>query len=177
MINCYQFQDMNMLEHGQIVNRYFYDLVNLLENKHTNYEWCIPDKTIVLLRSIWNDSDKLSNKIIDDYQIYHDCGKYVSLYFDELGRKHFPNHTKNSAKVWVDNGGDHIVEYLILNDMYFHITKLNESKRILYWELLLLTAWAEIHANSTMFGGINSISFKIKKKHLIKVTKKLYEYD
>jgi hypothetical protein len=38
---------------------------------------------------------------------------------------------------------------------------------------LYLTAWAEIIANSSMFGGAESTSFKIKKKCLISAGKKL----
>ena len=38
---------------------------------------------------------------------------------------------------------------------------------------LYLTAWSEILANSTMFGGKESDSFKIKRKKLIQAGKKL----
>ena len=38
---------------------------------------------------------------------------------------------------------------------------------------LLLMAYAEIHANASMFGGIDSTSFKIKKKQLGKCYNKI----
>jgi len=39
---------------------------------------------------------------------------------------------------------------------------------------LYFTAWAELEANASMFGGHDSDSYKIKKKRLIKAGKKLY---
>lgn len=41
-----------------------------------------------------------------------------------------------------------------------------------YAPTLYFTAWAEIMANSKMFGGFDSTSFKIKKKALISAAKK-----
>lgn len=41
-----------------------------------------------------------------------------------------------------------------------------------YAATLYFTAWAEIIANSQMFGGFDSTSFKIKKKALIQAGKK-----
>lgn len=38
---------------------------------------------------------------------------------------------------------------------------------------LLLTSLAEIHANASMFGGIESTSFKIKYKHIAKRGKQI----
>jgi hypothetical protein len=32
---------------------------------------------------------------------------------------------------------------------------------------LWVAGWAEIHANAAMFGGFESTSFKIKRKHLL----------
>jgi len=62
----------------------------------------------------------------------------------------------------------------MLNDMKFH-TGFNEPE-FYSSELapsLYLTAWAELEANSSMFGGHESTSYKIKKKRLIQQGKKL----
>ena len=63
----------------------------------------------------------------------------------------------------------------MLHDMDFHIKRGDDL--VDTWELdiaisLYLAAWAEIYANSQMFGGINSESFKIKRKRLIQAGKK-----
>jgi hypothetical protein len=39
---------------------------------------------------------------------------------------------------------------------------------------LYMTAWSEIISNSKMFGGMDSTSYKIKRKALISSAKKLY---
>lgn len=61
------------------------------------------------------------------------------------------------------------------HDMDFHIFKGGDFEKV--WEnpfasTLYVTSWAEIIANSHMFGGFDNISFKIKKKKLIKAGKK-----
>jgi len=172
MVDCYQFEGVNMLEHGQMVHLYYLDLLKVLSNEECIYKWDIPENTLLLLKEV-RESVNLPIKMIKDYHVYHDCGKYKSLYYDEDGKKHFPDHAKNSAETWKHNKGNSIVEHLILNDMYFHITKPNNVEKFDFWEILLLTAWSEIHANAIMFGGVESTSFKIKKKHLIKITNRL----
>lgn len=60
--------------------------------------------------------------------------------------------------------------------MEFHTVKGDDIIRL--WEhplssTLYITAWAEILANCKMFGGVDSTSFKIKKKKLIQCGKKI----
>lgn len=110
---------------------------------------------------------------MEKYQVYHDCGKPLCLTYDEFGKKHFYNHSTFSynqfLKVFPE---DNICANLIKNDLEFHTNK----DLSFLWSLenahsLYLTAWAEIYANSEMFGGVESDSFKIKRKKLIKAGK------
>jgi hypothetical protein len=174
MLDCYQFKDMNMLEHGQMVHEYFIDLHGLLANRPTKFQWDIPEETQNQLASMFKDVLLIPQ--VKDYHLFHDNAKFESKYIDEDGKQHFPDHALNSYNRWLSCGGDGITAYLILNDMYYHITKPNCVTLITYGATLLWTAWAEVHANAEMFGGVESTSFKIKKKHLIKVTKKV-KYD
>lgn len=89
---------------------------------------------------------------------------------------HFPEHATISANVWDRLYPDEkIIQELIRKDMTFHLAKADEFDII--WNdplapTLYVTAWAEILANCTMFGGQDSTSFKIKKKKLIQAGKK-----
>lgn len=109
------------------------------------------------------------------YHEFHDCGKPACLIIDAEGKRHYPNHAEWSkqqyVEIFVSNG---TVPELIGMDMDFH-TKSGEDL-IDLWKsplapTLYFTAWAEIIANSSMFGGQDSTSFKIKKKRLIKAAK------
>lgn len=171
MVNCYQFETVNMLDHGNMVHEYYKDLYNLIISGNSKYTWDIPDGCLDKLKT--TIPDLLLIPDVKNYHVYHDCGKHISKFIDEEGRQHFPNHAMNSYTRWMECGGDGITGYLILNDMYFHTTETKCLTRINYYGTLLLTAWAEVHANSTMFGGIDSVSFKIKRKKLVKATNKL----
>lgn len=62
---------------------------------------------------------------------------------------------------------------LIAKDMLCHTTKAADAGALLQdqdFPTLMLTAWAELHANaSLLFGGYESDSFKIKRKALSKL--------
>jgi hypothetical protein len=114
----------------------------------------------------------IGDEIIEAYQIYHDCGK--PLCADSSGR--FPNHSQLSSQQWLAlYPEDRIVAELMSLDMEFH-TRRGEDIRELWGNplapILYLTAWAEIYANAEMFGGVESESFKIKRKRLIQAGKK-----
>lgn len=109
--------------------------------------------------------------IIEDYNILHDCGKPYCLEVDSEGRRHFPNHAEVSKATYLSlPDANPIVGNLIGWDMVLHtatadeITVMNLSKKDAF--TLLVTAFAEIHSNATMFGGIESVSFKSKWKKL-----------
>lgn len=125
--------------------------------------------------------EKLKDKILPDsivlrYQEFHDCGKPFCLYFDEEGKKHFPDHANVSYNIWKQLFPEEIeIQELIKHDMDFHTLKGEGLESLWKNELaptLYFTAWAEIIANSKMFGGFDSTSFKIKKKKLIQAGKK-----
>jgi CRISPR/Cas system-associated endonuclease Cas3-HD len=116
---------------------------------------------------------------MESYLVYHDCGKHISQYIDENGRRHFPNHAYHSSIIYNKYFDNSIAEDLILKDLNFHTFSSNEFENWIANESinnissLFLSALAEILANSTMFGGIESTSFKIKRKKLIQFSKKL----
>lgn len=170
MKNCYQFKDINMLDHGNMVHDYYSDLLG--EQK---YEWDF-GKVSDLIDQLLKNAPEPS--LLKDYHVYHDCGKPRCRVVDEQGKQHFPNHAQVSHDVWLEVGGDSETAWYILHDMDFHILKNDEIVSLLEDPRaigLLLTAWAEVHANAQMFGGIDSTSFKIKRKHLEKQTKHLVQ--
>lgn len=166
---CEQTKGMSVLEHGQLVNKYFKDLMNYMKSgKSLELSWRLPD---------WIDQygHEILNNLLDDgimsrYQIYHDCGKpYVKCYDDD-GRVHFPDHANASANTWKRLfPDDNVVIELIRKDMDVHLIKsegLEEFCKSHYAVSLLITGLCEIHANASMFGGIESTSFKIKWKQI-----------
>ena len=62
--------------------------------------------------------------------------------------------------------------HTLKSEELLHWLKENQDRKMFLCSLYL-TAWAEIIANSTMFGGFESTSFKIKRKSLISAGKKL----
>src|SRR3546814_11232276 len=83
----------------------------------------------------------------------------------------FPDHAAISEAAWLAAGGDPEIGDLIGMDMDVHLLKGDDvesfSKRP-QARALLITALSEVHANASMFGGIESTRFKIKWKHLDK---------
>lgn len=114
--------------------------------------------------------------MIELYQIYHDCGKPYCLQIDEEGRRHFPNHATISYLTWLRHSDNKQIVNLIWMDMDMHLLKSDNVEpfaRRAEAATLLLTSLAEIHANASMFGGIESTSFKIKYKHIAKRGKQI----
>ena len=170
MKNCFQFQNMNMIDHGNMVHQYYSDLIG-----SRNYEWDF-GKVGQMVDDLIPSA--FSKEYMKNYQVYHDCGKPHCRTVDEQGKQHFPNHAQVSYNVWLQAGGDPETAWFILHDMDFHTLKGDDLNDILSDPRsisLLLTAWAEIHANAQMFGGIDSTSFKIKRKHLEKQTKLVHQ--
>jgi hypothetical protein len=173
MLTCYQFKDMNVLQHGQDVNRWYNDLIGAQSLDWRKPEWL--DKALAATANI-------DPEIIRLYQIYHDCGKPFCRIVDEDGKQHFPNHAEVSYQTWLkhSDGSDmslHIAR-LIRKDMDCHTAKGEESIKAFIEDkdahILLLTGLCELHSNAQMFGGIESTSFKIKFKQLDKIGRKLY---
>ena len=177
MKNCFQTSNINMLEHGLMVNRYYNKLLKgspeLLEHFSGS------EKDLNLLLSFQHDEILMRH-----YHIYHDCGKSFSQIIDQSGKKHYPDHANKSCEIHNIYFDCFIANELIKYDMIFHTLK---SENLSAWLLenkykkyliasLYLTAWAEIFANSSMFGGEQSDSFKIKRKKLNSVFKKIKIY-
>ena len=167
MSACCQTPGQTILQHGEAVSARFKDLIG-----ERRLEWRLPD---------WFDLDLLlplcpSAEIMEQYHVYHDCGKPFCRTVDEEGRQHFPDHARISASIWRVHGGDPFIATLIEHDMDMHTLKPSEADAYPHLHLapaLLLTALAELHANASMFGGIESTSFKIKFKALNKVGNRL----
>ena len=166
MSSCCQTPGQTILQHGVAVADRFKDLVG-----ERRLEWRLPD---------WFDLDLLnlcpSAEVMEQYHIYHDCGKPFCRTVDEEGRQHFPDHARISASIWRVYGGDPFIATLIEHDMDMHTLKAAEAADYKHLDLapaLLLTALAELHANAAMFGGLESTSFKIKWKNLNKLGKVL----
>jgi len=169
MSSCCQTPGQTILQHGEAVSDRFKDLIG-----ERRLEWRLPD---------WFDLDYLlplcpSLEVMEQYHIYHDCGKPFCRTVDAEGRQHFPDHARISASIWRVNGGDQVIARLIEHDMDMHTLKPSETDEYKHLDLvpaLLLTALSELHANASMFGGLESTSFKIKWKALNKVGRNLIQ--
>lgn len=168
MNSCEQTKGMTVFQHGAMVASYYEDLLDHLENgEPLAFDWRLPE---------WTSRPEVlealpSRDVMHRYHVFHDCGKPFCLEIDAEGRRHFPDHAAVSKRVWLEAGGDQEVGELIGMDMDAHLLKadgLAEFASRPQARALLLTALAEIHANASMFGGIESTSFKIKYKHLDK---------
>jgi len=168
MKNCEQAPGLSVLQHGYDVLEFYTDIYNhLIRGEQLQKQWKLPN-WIDHFRN--NKSILLDKSITNEYQIYHDCGKPYVLTIDDNGNRHFENHAEKSYHVWLEEmDGNLDVAELIKRDMDIHILKNDDVKSFCeskYAATLLLTGLSEIHANSKMFGGFDSLSFKIKWKHL-----------
>lgn len=184
MLSCYQFEDMNVLQHGQSIHEWFCDLYDhAVHGKPLKLEWRLPGwlaDAQPLIKEHLLDLD-----ILRLYQIYHDCGKPLCRTVDENGRQHFPNHAPISRERWLEcsDGSPEALQIaeLIGMDMDIHLLKsegLDEFANRKEALSLLLTGLCEIHSNARMFGGpigMESTGFKIKWKHIDKMGKRIIE--
>lgn len=111
---------------------------------------------------------------IEHYHINHDMSKPYIVEMDDQGRMHYPNHSIQSAQMYREKFGPGIIPDLIERDMLFHTLRGNELIELWKYEHathLYITAWAELFANAALFGGIESDSFKIKRKRLLSALK------
>ena len=166
MKNCEQTKGMSVLQHGESVRDYLFDLINHLRSgTPLKYDWRLPDW-------VFENKDLILSSLPDDetlelYTTYHDCGKPFTLQIDDEGKRHFPNHAQVSYNIFNEVFDNPVAAQLILHDMDIHLLKADGVKDFSqnpYAITLLLTGLAEIHSNCQMFGGINSTSFKIKWK-------------
>ncbi len=111
------------------------------------------------------------------YCLYHDCGKPYCRTIDKNDNTHFPNHELVSYKKWTESDDSKFIGELILYDMMLHRSTIKELDIMfnnishVQWCILILSALSEVHSNAVMFGGIESLSFKIKLKKILKNVK------
>lgn len=170
MKECQQAPNLNMLQHGQLVHEEYKKLMTALSNE---------DIECKELQQLYERIGKMLPPpvVLEKYHVYHDCGKHICLTIIEDGKRQFPNHAGVSAKqfatIFPDDG---FSKQLIAMDMNFHIHKGDDLFLTCQHPLapiLYFTAWAEINANASMFGGKESESYKIKRSRLIQAGKKL----
>jgi hypothetical protein len=168
MSQCEQTKGQSVLEHGQSVKRYLFDLINhLRSNTSLQYEWKLPDWVLenkdLLLLSLPDD------ETLELYTVFHDCGKPFCLEIDSEGKRHFPNHAQSSHQYFNSVFNNPVASQLILHDMDIHLLKSDgvsefcQNPNVI---TLLLTGLSELHSNAQMFGGLDSTSFKIKWKSI-----------
>lgn len=165
MNSTFQFQNQTILQHGQSVHEHFKKILEALESK--NYETYTFPKNLV---DRWPQIKKKLYHIdvLQQYHIYHDCGKPYCCTIDWLGKRHFPNHSQVSYETYSKVFSDDIVAKLIKHDMIFHSGSMEQidsfinqnDKRFLF--SLWMTSLAEIYSNSAMFAADNQDSFKKK---------------
>ena len=177
MHKCPQTKNQSTLEHGFSVKNYLFDLINHLENgSKLKYDWSLPDwvyenKNLII-------SSLPSKKTLKLYTIFHDCGKWKCLKLDDDGKSHFPNHAEESYKVFSELFSDEVAANLIRKDMDIHLLKSDKTEEFSKDPLaitLLLTGLSEIHSNSSLFGGKDSTSFKIKFKSITQRGKQIFK--
>lgn len=182
MQNCPQTDSQSVYEHGLSVQYHTRKLIELLSDQNIDHHYKLPDWFTLFNKEIINKLLPIS--IIDQYTLFHDCGKPFCLVYDEVGKRHFPNHAEVSSQTWLDAGGDPQIGKLIKMDMMIHTMKsvdINSFVILPEAITLLIVGLAEIHANAELFGGIEFTSFKIKWKHISKcgklICQKLFRRD
>jgi hypothetical protein len=185
MQSCEQTTGQSILDHGLSVWEQLQAIIKGDSPDTAQPQWLTTYKDQIL-------SSLHPSHILEQYTIFHDCGKPACLTFGEDGKRHFPDHARVSAETYAatfGKEGDHgIIGELISRDMLFHtgtfeeIIGLNLSKSTLC--TLMLTALAEIHSNAKTFypdEGIRSTWFKIKFKRLEKlgnrICKRLFDHS
>jgi hypothetical protein len=184
MRNCHQTAGQSVLAHGESVCDHFFSLLDHLKG------------TVDLAGEVWRLPDWLDTyraKLLDNlhpegrlrlYTTYHDCGKPYCRQIDKVtGEQRFPDHAKVSRYIWACVGGNDIVGHLIGEDMVIHLASAEDIdfKVQNEWSCedsvtLLLAALAEIHSNAKMFGGVGSISFKMKFKQVEKRGRRICKF-
>lgn len=177
MKSCEQAPGLTIYDHGLAVANRYRDLYNILGLYAVpgSYEWHIHDDELLTLCELRKLA--LTPQQARIYHIFHDCGKPSTLVIDEQGRRRFPGHAEASAKLFAEAApDDQVSARLIGKDMLCHTTKAMSCDVLIKdpdFPTLMLTAWAELHANaSVLFGGFESDSFKIKRKGLSKLLKR-----
>jgi len=174
MTYCEQAPGYSIYKHGTDVADRYADLWATLKG-NGRMEWSFKPDILEKLKSIQEKA--IRPDAAHDYHVFHDCGKPYCLQVDEDGRRHFPGHAQISSSTWASlYPEDHTTIELMRLDMWCHTAKAEDREHIAKHPLgptLILTAYAELHANAAvLFGGFDTDSFKIKRKCLDKIASK-----
>ena len=170
MQSCLQTKGLTVLDHGMAVEKTLFDVLTpILNGEETGTEIPLPKWFIENKRKIL--SSLPSEYTLRKYTRFHDIGKPWCMVTDENGKVHFPNHSEESYKRYLEIFPDETeVAELIRHDLDIHTLKSCELEQFMKLNKNHLThlvvGLAEILANALMFGGFQSDSFKIKFKHL-----------
>lgn len=179
MQQCPQTDSQSVYQHGVSVKEHAFSLIQMLQSGEIKNGWILPNwfsqyRQQILARLLPLD-------IIEEYTIYHDCSKPYCIQYDNEGKKHFLNHSELSYQKWIEVGGNEDAAILMKMDMDIHLLKdknIDEFCQRIQAITLLIVGLAEIHSNAQMFGGLDSVSFKIKYKQINKrgaaICKKLF---
>lgn len=173
MMGCDQAPGFTVYDHGLAVANRYRALWDHLGGLKTAYEWHIPEEALPTLQAL--KAEALSPKEARLYHVFHDCGKPSTLQVID-GVRRFPGHAEESARLFAEAcPEEERTARLIAKDMLCHTTKPAQAAELVRdpdFPTLMLTAWAELHANaSVLFGGFEADSFKIKRKALMKLGK------
>ena len=175
MSACEQSKSQSVLQHGESVKKYLFDLLDHLRTgKELEYSWRLPDWVYTYKELLL--SNIVSNDILEMYTVYHDIGKPFCLVIDDVGKRHFPNHAQVSYDVFNSVFSCHMAADLILHDMDIHLLKSDGIEDFCKHPnaiTSLIVGISELHSNAHMFGGIETDSFKIKLKSITKNGKKI----
>lgn len=161
-----QMVGLSVLAHGEMVEARYLELVShIRDGVPLISEWRMPDwiyDPIILKRL-------LPDEMVRTYLRYHDIGKTATRTVDEEGRVRFPGHAEASRDIWLEIGGDPEVAELMGLDMAIHLLKdagVEAFAKRPQAIALILAGLSEVHANSALFGGVETDSFKAKWKQI-----------
>ena len=160
---CPQTDSQSVYQHGVSVRDHIFQLIDYLDTGAIGDGWKLPDWMSDYRIQI--KSRLLPKEIIDQYAVFHDCGKPYCITLDRCGKRHFPDHAEVSYQTWMRVDGNEQIANLIRWDMKIHTIKAADVEEFCQHPeaiTLLLAGLAEVHSNAKMFGGIESESFKIK---------------
>lgn len=163
MQHCFQTDIQSVYQHGISVKEHIFELITFLKTGQINIGWKLPNWMYDYREQLLTAA--LPDDIIEEYAVFHDCGKPYCLQYDNEGKRHFPNHAEVSYQTWRAVSSNETVANLIRMDMKIHTIKAAEIDEFITHPeaiTLLLAGLAEVHSNAKMFGGIESESFKIK---------------
>lgn len=182
MIECQQSPSQNILEHGVSVRDSLFGLIRSVKEESIQEE-CPSWLKVYGARLV---KDLYDDFTLEKYALWHDCGKPLVHSCDETG-SHFEDHAAISAKLFGELYPElPEVQNLISLDMVPHTLRHNDVAGVgalcrdrKVAATLLLAGLAATLSNADMFGGKDTVSYKIKMKRLSKlgdvVCSNLYE--